>query len=402
MIEVIMPKLSLTMEFGTIMGWFKEEGDEVVEGEPLLEIETDKVVSEIGSPASGTLGKIIATKGDIVPIVQVICYILAPGEEMPKAWPPSGENVDILPKETDVISQASRSNAVVETSERQTGLEGKIRSSPSARRLADENKIELAKVDGTGPMGRIESRDVIRFINDSYEVDEEIITPTQVQCVTAERMSKSFTSVPHIYLTVEVIAEGLNYIRDKLLPTIKASKDLHITFTDLFTMMVSKVLKKHPLVNASWENGKIRIYKRINIGLATTIKQGLVVPVIKDANHKDLFQISRERTQLTEKATRGQLKLEDLEGGTFTITNLGMFGVDEFNAIINIPQSAILAIGQIKDRAVVEGGQVSAKPTLRLTLSLDHRVLDGAVGAKFLSDLKALIERPEGIFEEVV
>jgi pyruvate dehydrogenase E2 component (dihydrolipoamide acetyltransferase) len=266
----------------------------------------------------------------------------------------------------------------------------RVKASPRARRLAQEKGVDLSQVRGTGPEGRITEKDLLDFL-----AAQELLTPGPIQRLTAQRMAESFTSTPHFYLTIEAKATKLVELRERLCPIIEGKAGVRLTFTDILIVLVAKALRDHPLANASWEEGSIRIWKEINIGLATALKEGLVVPVIKRADEKGLAQIAKERKELADKAAEGRLRLEELEGGTFTLTNLGMFGVDEFGAIINPPQSAILAVGRIAERPVVEEGQVVARPTIRLTLSVDHRVLDGAEGARFLSDLKALIEEPE-------
>jgi len=264
----------------------------------------------------------------------------------------------------------------------------RVKASPRARRLAQEQGVDLSQVQGSGPQGRITERDLLDFLD-----AQELLTP--VQRLTAQRMTESFTSTPHFYLTIEAKATKLVELRERLLPIVEEKAGVRLTFTDILIILVAKVLRDHPLANASWEKGRIRIWKEINIGLATAVEEGLIVPVIKKADEKGLAQVAIERKELADKAAQGKLSLEELEGGTFTLTNLGMFGVDEFGAIINPPQSTILAVGRIAERPVVEEGEVVARPTIRLTLSLDHRVLDGAEGARFLSDLKTLMEEPE-------
>ncbi len=425
MIEVIMPRLGLTMEEGNIVRWLKAEGEEVVKGETLLEVETDKVVVEVEAPASGTLGKIATFEGETVPVSQVIAYIVAPGEETPKSWPLPKQGVELPSAKPAAVVGKVRATPVARRTARDRGVDlnllegtgeggmitkedvldflekkpvverfttvGRIKASPRARRLAEEKGVDLAQVDGTGPGDRITEKDVLDFA----ATEEELITPNPVRRMTAQRMVQSFTSAPHFYLTVEAVATRLVALRERLLPIVQEKKSVRLTFTDILIVLLAKVLRQHPLANASWEEGKIRIRKAINIGLATAVEQGLIVPVIKNADQKEILQTAQERKDLVGRATRGELSLEELEGGTFTLTNLGMFGVDELGPIINPPQSAILGVGRIAERAVVEDGQVVARPTIRLTLSVDHRVLDGIEGAKFLSDLKAIIEQPE-------
>jgi len=425
--EVIMPKLGLTMEEGTIIRWLKREGEEVKKGEPLFEVQTDKVVMEVEAPVSGTLGKILAHEGDTIPVVQVIAYILESGEEAPKEWPVPVAVAEAAPakavSEAKVLAtpaarrlardkgldlaqvRGSGEGGLVTREDILRSLEEKpapeiialerVKASPRARRLAQEKGVDLSQVRATGPQGRVTEKDLLDFL-----AAQELLTPGPIQRLTAQRMAESFTSAPHFYLTIEAKATKLVELRERLHPIIEERVGVHLTFTDILIALVAKVLKDHPLANASWEEGRIRIWKEINIGLATAVKEGLIVPVIERADEKRLAQIAKERKELADKASEGRLSLEELEGGTFTLTNLGMFGVDEFGAIINPPQSAILAVGRIAERPVVEEGLVAARPTIRLTLSVDHRVWDGAQGARFLSKLKALIEQPEDLSGE--
>ncbi len=424
MIEVIMPTLGLTMEEGTIIRWLKGEGEKVEKGEPLFEVQTDKVVMKVEAPASGTLGKILTSEGDTVPVVQVIAYILEPGEGAPEEWPIPVAVAEAAPEKpisaakvlaTPAAKRLARDKGIDLAQVRGSGEGGvvtrqdllrfleekpapeiveRVKASPRARRLAQEKGVDLSQVRGTGPRGRVTEKDLLDFL-----AAQELLTPGPIQRLTAQRMTESFTSTPHFYLTIEAKATKLVESRERLRPIIEGRAGVRLTFTDILIVLVAKVLRDHPLANASWEEGRIRIWKEINIGLATAVEEGLVVPVIKKANEKGLTQIAGERKELADKAAEGRLSLEEVEGGTFTLTNLGMFGVDEFGAIINPPQSTILAVGRIAQRPVVEEGQVMARPTIRLTLSLDHRVLDGAEGARFLSDLKALIEEVGDILE---
>ena len=423
MIEIIMPKLGLTMEEGTIVRWLKAEGEEVKKGEVLFEVQTDKVVMEVETPASGTLGKIWAREGETVPVVQVIGYVLEPGEEPPEEWPvaapakavaaPAPTRAAKTVRATPAARRMARNRGIDLSQVKGSGegglilaedvsrfaqqpapaaIEERIKASPRARRLAQERGVDLSQVRGRGTGGRVTEEDVLEFL-----ATQELVTPGPIQRIAGERMAQSFTSAPHFYLTVEAKATKLVELRERLMPIVEEKAGVRLTFTDLLIALVAKVLLQHPLANASWQGGKIRVAKEVNMGLATATEQGLIVPVIKGVQEKDLAQIARERKALADKAARGKLTLEELEGGTFTLTNLGMFGVDEFGAIINPPQSAILAVGRIAERPVVEDGQVVARPTIRLTLTLDHRVLDGAEGARFLSDLRALIEEPSNL-----
>jgi pyruvate dehydrogenase E2 component (dihydrolipoamide acetyltransferase) len=420
MIEVIMPKLGLTMEEGTIVRWLKSEGDEIAEGEPLLEVETDKVQMDVEAPASGTLGKILVCEGEKVPVVQVIAYILQPGEVAPEDWPDTvpirqpeapapaveREKVSVTPAARRMARERGIDLAQIEG----TGEDGVIttedilrsseerasevvpgpapvRVSPRARRLASEKGVSLSEIEGSGPEGRITSQDVLDFLG-----RQPLVTPSTLQRITAERMTGSFTTTPHFYLTLEADASQLVQRREQLIGTFEEEVHVRLTFTDMLIFLVARALEGHPLANSSWEDGRIRIYEDINIGVATAVDEGLIVPVVGNANHKSLAEIAQERSALAEKAAKAKLTLQELEGGTFTLTNLGMFGVDEFGAIINPPQSSILAVGRIAERAIVIDGNVEAKPSIRFTLTVDHRVLGGTEGARFLNDLKAAVE----------
>lgn len=392
MIEVIMPRLSQTMEEGTIVYWLKEEGEAVEAGEPLLEVESDKASIEVEAPADGVLGKVLYLEGEAIPVATVIAYLLEPGEQPPEEWPVP--EIDEGTSEPAAADEHDLRDPVQPSAAHATEAEGPAKASPRARRLAQSQGVDLLEVKGTGPRGRIIEKDVERFVERKGSIPSELVVPGTVQRIAGQRLTQSFTSTPHFYLNVEADASGLVKTRRELLEAMQETTGIRLTFSDLFVVLVAEALQRHPLVNASWENGRIRIPSTIAIGLATATEQGLVVPIIKETDKKSLEQIVRERKALVDKAAAGRLAPDDLQGSTFTISNLGMLGVDEFSAIINPPESAILAIGRIAERPVAEDGQVVCRHTVRLTLSVDHRVLDGAAGARFLADLKQLIEDP--------
>lgn len=425
--EIIMPKLGLTMEEGTLVRWHKREGETIEKGEILFEVETDKAVNEVEASVSGVLGKILIEEGGTATVLQTIAYLLEPGEAPPERWPtPAVAAVEGAKAET-VGTPAGRAQATpvarrlaqergidlgqirgtgeggMITKEDVLGFEpskekvplserGEIIASPRAKRLAAEKGIALERIQGSGPGGRITEQDVL-----GYAERADVVIPSRVQQITAARLTESFTTVPHFYLRVEVDASGLVAWREKLLPGIEASIGVRLTHTDLLILMVARTLAKHPRLNASWEEGSIRLAKEVHLGVATAVEEGLLVPVIKNADQKELAEIAQERSRLAQKAQAGKLGVADLEGGTFTLTNLGMFGIDDFDAIINPPQSAILAVGRIAERVVAHEGRGVVRPTLRLSLAIDHRVLDGALAARFLVDLKELIESPDAL-----
>jgi pyruvate dehydrogenase E2 component (dihydrolipoamide acetyltransferase) len=425
--EIIMPKLGLTMEEGTLVRWHKREGEAVEKGEILFEVETDKAVNEVEASLSGTLGKILIGEGETAAVLEVIAYLLEPGEAPPERWPtPAVAPAEKTRDEAAAPARQAQATPVARRLAHERGIDlsqiqgtgeggtitkedvlgfepikeraspsrrGEVIASPRAKRLAAEKGIALERIRGSGPGGRITEKDVTDFVE-----RENLITPSRIQQITAERLTESFTTVPHFYLRVEADASELVAWRAKLLPQIEASTGVRLTYTDLLILLVARKLTKHPRLNASWEGGLIRQVKEIHLGVATAVEEGLLVPVIKNADRKGLAEIAQERKRLAQKAQAGKLGLADLEGGSFTLTNLGMFGVDDFDAIINPPQSAVLAVGRIAERVVAEEGQAVVKPTLRLSLAMDHRVLDGAVAARFLVDLKDVIEAPDSIF----
>ncbi|MEM3434034.1 MAG: dihydrolipoamide acetyltransferase family protein, partial [Candidatus Methanomethyliaceae archaeon] len=341
MIEVVMPKLGLTMEKGTILRWLKAEGEEVRMGTPLFVVETDKAVMEVEAPASGVLGKIVVPEGSTVPVAQVIAYILAPGERPPERWP-TPERLAEATSAFCALGSAGERGLRPPAED----VSAKIRServiaSPRARRLAQERGISLERITGTGPGGRITEEDVLEY---ARTLESDLIVPSNIRKLTAERMAQSFTSIPHIHLTMEVVCSKLVELRSSLLSMVEEKTGTRLSFTDMLIVLLARVLRKHPLANASWEEGRIRLMRRVNIGVAVATESGLLVPVIKDADKKSLVQVTAERKDLVEKALAGRLSLDEITGGTFTLTNLGMLGIDQFNPIILPPQSASLAV----------------------------------------------------------
>lgn len=424
---VLMPKMGWTMTEGTIERWLKAEGDTVAKGEPILEIQTDKVTMDVEAPASGTLAKIVAGNGKTVPVVSVIGYILRPGETPPTDWSSPGSEDDRDRTEHAAVGTGQRrATPVAKRIAREHGIDiaaiagsgdagsitkqdvldalakqsspaaepdrPRIKVSPRARRAAREHGIVLDTVTGTGPEGSIIEDDVLAMLDQQEPEHDGLVVPSQMQQVAARRLTESFTSVPHFYLTTEVDATRLIEWRESLLAPIEAETGVRLTFTDLLVRLIADTLVEHPLANASWEDGGVRLAREMNVGIAVEVDDGLIVPVIRRADTKSIADIAATRHTLVDKARSGRLTLEDLEGGTFTFSNLGMFDIDDFQPIINPPQSAILAAGRIAERPVVENGTVVARSTLRLTLACDHRVIDGAKAARFLGALKHCVE----------
>ena len=419
MSEVNMPKLSDTMEEGTVIEWKKKSGDAVKKGDVLAEVESDKASFELEADADGVLS-IVVEAGKPVPVGDLIANIGRAGEA--PSPPKAKAEAKAEPKKEAKKEAAAEPLAEAgpdpeaEGGGQSTGPaespagndEGaRIKASPIAARLAAEMGVNLAQLKGSGPEGRIVKEDVLAAgrqagapgrpppprgaaSRSGPEVEHEELTRTQT--IVARRMVESKTTVPHFYLTTEVRMDEAVRVQKQLRETVAGAAKL--TISDLVMRASAMALRLHPEVNASWGGDHIEVKRRINIGFAVAQPKGLVVPVLKDVDAKDLVQISIESRQLIERARAGKPSPADLEGGTFSISNLGMFGITDFAAVVNLPEAAILAVGAVTDRPVVEAGQVVPGKTMQLTLSVDHRVLYGANGAQFLADVRRLLENP--------
>ncbi len=415
-----MPALEMAQDTGKLLRWLKDEGASVRKGEPLMEIETDKVTVQIEAPDTGTLASITARAGAVIPVGQTIALILAPGEkadltglrnrsgldatpvarriaqehgvDLARVKPEGGrvEKADVLAYlASPLTSQPPLRSPVGTTGAERGGTQqgSGVRSSPKARRLAQERGVDIAALRGSGPNGAIIAADIP--VAPISSLQSPLSTLWRVM---AERMIASWTTAPHFYLVRDVNASRLTAWRDKVNP--RAAEQ--ITYTDLLVKIVAAALRQHPRVNAAWSDGAIAMNDAVNIGVAVAVEDGLIVPVIHRADTLSISAIAARRNDMVARAQQGQLRLEDLRGGTFTLSNLGMYGVDAFNAIVNPPQAAILAVGRIAERVVAVNGQPTVQPMLLLTLSCDHRVVDGARGAQFLSAVAELIEEPLG------
>ena len=398
--EVVMPALGVAQETGRIVEWLAVEGENVTEGEPLLEIETDKVTVSIDAPASGILSAVRADDGDEVPVGRVVAYIVAPGEEPPGV--PAGQAP--APGEAEPVS-AGTPHAQREPSQRVASLTpgsgGRPRASPLARRRAREAGIELEQLRGTGPGGAVTMADLDAAIAAHATSDREgppsgglpgqRPVASEVGAVwrrMAQRVTASWTSTPHFYLTREVDAGHL--------VARSAALGEGVTLTDMLVWLSARALERHPEVNAVWDDDRPSRIDQINVGIAVAVDDGLIVPVVHRANELDVVDVAKRRSEVVERARGGTLLPEDVIGGTFTLSNLGMFGIDSFTAIVNGPQAAILAIGRVADRVVAQEGRPVVAPRMSLTLSCDHRVLDGARAARFLETLTSFVEEPFG------
>jgi pyruvate dehydrogenase E2 component (dihydrolipoyllysine-residue acetyltransferase) len=378
--DVIMPALGMAQETGKVLRWLKRDGDAVQKGEPLLEVETDKVTVEIEAPADGTLGAISAPDGAEVPVGTVIALVLAEGESAPVADPEPR-----LVREVEAVAAAPVATVVARPAEGRRRL-----ASPKARRLAQMRGVDLDALTGSGPNGAVVARDVERqetaAPRDGNGSGFEVGT---VWRVMAERTQRSWQEVPHFFLQRDVDASRLRSWR--------AAARVKVSVTDLLVKICAEALVRHPRVNASWHDGAIEAAPGVNVAIAVATEDGLVVPVVHDADRLTLGQISARRHAIVEAARAGRLRPEDVRGGTFTVSNLGMYGVDAFQAIVNAPQAAILAVGRTVERPWAVAGAIVARPVMTLSVSFDHRVVDGARGAQFLDTLASLVEEPAGL-----
>ena len=429
--NVIMPALGMAQESGVLVSWLKREGDSVVKGEPLMEVETDKATVEVEAPASGFLGGILAQKGDVIPVGNTIAWILAEGEHAPAfAQSPQDNNKqqavsrnvskEVSPlarkiaEEHGVDLKLVKSNgkriekadvlAYVNETRQSPPQPASIKStapslmrlmpaSPKARRLASERGIDISTLIGTGPDGAVLVSDV-PLEAATVSTADHLETPATIWRIMAERMSTSWTTVPHFYLVREMDATNLIEWRARVTDIVERRTGIKPTYTDLLVKLIGFTLRDHPRVNAAWANRNTQINKQINVGIATAIEEGLVVPVIRNADNASISEITTQRKELIERAQNRKLRPADLSDGTFTLSNLGMYNVDAFSAIINPPQAAILAVGRIIERVVPVNGQVVIRPMMVMTLSCDHRVVDGARAAQFLDDLANHMEDP--------
>ena len=432
--EVIMPALGMAQETGVLLQWLKAEGDEVTQGEPLMEIETDKATVEVEAQSSGILANITAAPGDEVPVGQVIALILAPGEAAPEARPGSVETTVSVPVAPDgsrpekrlaspvaariadehdidlsqVDARGSRiqkEDVLAHINARAAGQSGSgyrlSPASPKARQLAAEHQLDVVTIDGSGPAGAVLVADVSATV-EAQKAAEAAALPAAVEFagealpvsrmwqVMAQRLTQSWTTVPHFYLVREARARELVEWRARVQKRFPEK----ITFTDLLVKLVAIALKRHPRLNARWQEGTIVLNEEINVGLAVAVDDGLLVPVIRQADQLGLSEIAERRKGLVARAQAGKLSPAEMGSSTFTLSNLGMFGIDAFNAIVNPPEAAILALGRIVDRVMPVNGQPAVEPAMTLTLSCDHRVVDGARGAQFLQTLVNFIEDP--------
>jgi pyruvate dehydrogenase E2 component (dihydrolipoamide acetyltransferase) len=430
---VILPMLGETMNEGTIVAWSKNEGDPVKPGDVLYSVESDKATLEVEATTAGFLRRILAPSGSTVSVLSVVAWITATPDEVisapggpvpaapshagaapqaPQAGSPAGAATGpvTLPSDRRVASPRARRSA------RERGIDlarvtgsgpgGRIverdlesaaaapRLTPVAERMAGEMKVDLADVQGTGAGGRITRRDLEAAARSAPPATGSAGPLSRTQRIMAERMVTSFTSAPHFYLHAEVNARRLLAVRQELLPMLESAHGLRVTISDLLVRICARALVRHPQAMAQFTPDGLRPAAAVNIGLATDTPNGLVVPVIHGADRLSLADQVRTRTELVERARAGKSLPQDFDGGVFTLSNLGASRVDSFDAILNPPQATILATGRVVERPFAEDGKLSLVPTMKLSLSVDHRVLDGAAAARFLDEIVGLLEAP--------
>ncbi|MCL6429585.1 MAG: 2-oxo acid dehydrogenase subunit E2 [Anaerolineae bacterium] len=424
-VPVYMPKFGMTQSEATVVRWLRQEGDVVEQGDPLLEVETDKVLMEVEAPASGVLRGIRVQPKQVVPVASVIAYVVAPGEELAEEavgveLPGAGRPVatEPPPQRATPLAEKRAAEAGIDISEvpqarlagrvtRQdveeylAGRQSRVRATPAARRSARERGVELGLVAGSGPRGRIQQRDVLLASHRGAppgEGGDEVVPYEGLRHRIGSRLQASYQTAPHITLTVEADMTAAERLRTELNALADQAGEPRVSVTAILVKVCAWALRRHRWVNASLQGAEIRLRRVVNVGVAVALDDGLIVPVIHNADRLGIGEISARLDDLARRAREGALTPDEVSGGTFTITNLGMFGVDRFTAIINPPESAILAVGRIAKRAVVAegptGDSVVVRPTVALTLSADHRVLDGAVAARFLQDVVRALESP--------
>ncbi|MEM3022631.1 MAG: dihydrolipoamide acetyltransferase family protein [Candidatus Bathyarchaeia archaeon] len=414
MTKITMPKFGWTMTEGKIVRWLKKEGDMVEKGEPLFEIETEKMETEVEAVASGILRKILAPEGSVVEVAKPIAILCDPGEELP----PLEEILEGAP----APEAAPKAEAVAAPAERPAKP---VRASPLAKKIASEHGIDLSQLEGTGPGGLIVKEDVLKAIEAKEAAAKPIVVEKPVEAVKpveakppeapaipelpkagkviplegmrkaiADRLSLSARTAVRVTLTAEVDMTEAVRFRDQLMEEVERRSKVRLSFTHMAIKAAAKALERHPIINSLLIGDEIRLMEEINVGFAVALEEGLMVPVVRNANKKSLFEIASEVNGLAERARRRELSPSDVADGTFTITNLGMYGVDGFTPVINPPQTAILGIGRVAQRPSVVNGRIEPRWIAILSLAFDHRAYDGVPAAQFLQTLREILERP--------
>jgi pyruvate dehydrogenase E2 component (dihydrolipoamide acetyltransferase) len=424
--KVHMEALSPTMEEGQLVQWLRSEGDQVASGDVLAEIETDKATMELVARGDGILRKIFVAAGGVAPVGSVIAVIAGKDEDISSIQGPAGGGATAVaappaPKEEvrAVAAPPSRAPAAAPVrapvaaaapapaATEAVGNGGRVKASPLARRLAEDMGVDISRVQGSGPGGRVVKRDieaaktagvpapsVTAWVPDETEYQD--VPTSQMRKTIAKRLATSIGPVPTFYLTVDVDMTRVIEARTSINAMLEAD-GLKVSINDIVLKAVAAALRRHPECNAQWHDGFVRRFNAVHLGVAVAIDDGLITPVVKNAHAKGIAQLSAEVRELAGRARERKLVPEEYTGSTFSVSNLGMLGIQEFTAIINPPEAGILAIGAMEERAVVVDGAVVVQPRMRITMSCDHRVIDGATGAVFLQTLQAMLEEPAAI-----
>jgi pyruvate dehydrogenase E2 component (dihydrolipoamide acetyltransferase) len=408
-VQIAMPKLGLTMTEGLITEWKFKEGEHVEKGEVLFTLETEKVTYEVESPADGVLARILIREGETVPVGAVVGYITAVGETLAAALPPeitpSQGPVAPPPKETGFAAEAGRASVSP------TAAEGdaRMRATPLAKKTARAYGIDLRSVKGSGSAGRILLCDVdayrqrpspapVAVAPPASSGGERLVPFTGMRRAVAKKMLASKLETAQTYMSLNADASQILAFRETLLPVIEAKHRVRITVTDIIMKITGAAIQEHPVMNTRWTDAGVLFLKDVHMGMAMALEEGLIVPVIRHINDKTFSQISLERTRLIEKGKSHTFLPDDISGSTFTVSAMGMFGIEQFTSNINVPECAILAVGAIIKKQVVVEDQAVIRPMVNVTLSYDHRVIDGAEAGKFLRTLKSYMEKPIQIF----
>jgi pyruvate dehydrogenase E2 component (dihydrolipoamide acetyltransferase) len=431
-----MPKMGDAMEEGTLLQWLKSEGEEVSEGDPIAEIETDKVTMELEAEDAGTLAQLIASEGQEVPVGEAIAFIQGEGEEVPERSEGGGEAEEEAEEGSEEDSGGAQATATETQAPEAEEVDGQadgraaghFRASPIVRRLAEENDLDLSKIDGSGPAGRIVERDVraamesgtaqrtedgvaapeqpqpqqaemqgfqpARLPEPTEEPGTQLVEPTRMMQVIGERMTESKQHVPHFYATVEVRMDAALALRKQLNAQLE-DEGIKLSVNDFVMKACAVALRSYPNLNALYTTRGVELHEKVDMAMAVALDQGLITPVIRDIGSKGLAAISQESKDLATRAREGKLQPDEYQGGTITVSNMGMFGIESFTAIINPPQAAIVAVSSIAKRPDYdENGEIVPASMMKLTLSADHRIANGRDGALYMAEVKRILENP--------
>ncbi len=404
-VEILMPKLGLTMTEGKIIEWQKSEGDEVAQGDILFVLETEKVAYEVEAPEAGVVGRILAPVDAEVPVGEIVVYLLKPGESADDL--PAGAPAPAAAPAAEAGGAGDAPAAAAAAPQASTG--GRVRATPLAKKMAGVLGVDLGLVAGTGPSGRVVAEDVEKAAKEgtavpgaapagavavTAELEEKIVPLSGMRKAISANMMASKTQTAQTYMTINCDASAIQAYRKMLLPIIEKRHDVRVSITDLMLKITAAAIAQHPVINTQWTDQGVHFLPTVHMGMAMSVKDGLIVPVIRDINHKSLGQVALDRVDLIGKGRSSSFMPDDIKGSTFTLSSLGMFGIESFTANINQPESAILAVGAIIDKTVVVDGQIVIKPMVSMTLTYDHRIIDGAAAGQFMKTLNDFMEEP--------